>query len=95
MKTLFVTSLACAFVSLLTVISFSAITIIPGPWAESFRTDAMLVAGAFFAAWLSLALGVRGRRRAVLRPAPPQWLTWLLVFLSVIYFLAILFSVIA
>ena len=89
MKALFVTSLICALMSLLAVLGFSAMTIVPGPGAGSWRSQMMLVAGAFFVGWLCLALWAR-RRPA----SPPQWLRRSLVVVGVVYVLGVLLFVV-
>lgn len=79
--------------SLLVILVFSAMTIVPRPGAESFRGQMMLAAGGFFVAWLGLALWVRARQRAPGRSSLPKWLTRLLVFGGVVYLLAVFFCV--
>jgi drug/metabolite transporter (DMT)-like permease len=87
MRTVFVISLACALMSLLAILGLSAMTIVPGPGAQSDRARMMLFAGSFMLAWICLAFWVRARRRAAAQPPPPQWLRRLLAGLGVAYLL--------
>ena len=80
--------------SLLAVLGSSAMTIVPRPGAESARDQMMLVAGAFFVAWLCVAFWVRMRQRAASQPVLPHWLRWLLMFVGVVYLLAVFLLVI-
>ncbi|MES2921198.1 MAG: hypothetical protein V4819_06620 [Verrucomicrobiota bacterium] len=91
MKLLFVTSLVCALLSLLAVLGFSAMTIVPRPGAESLRGQMMLVAGVFLVGWLCLATWVRPHRRTA---SPPQWLIGLLIFVGIDYALGVFFFVV-
>ena len=93
-RTLFVMSLVCALMSLPAIFGVSAIDFVPGPGGEKARMQMMLFAGAFVAAWLCLAFWVRARQRAASRPSPPQWLTRLLICVSVVYLLGVLCCVI-
>ena len=94
MKTLFVMSLVCALMSFLAVFGFSAMTVVPRPGAESARALMMLVAGVFVVVWLCLAIWARARQRAASQSSPPQWLTRLLIGVSVVYCLGIFFLVV-
>jgi hypothetical protein len=47
LKTFFITSLVCGVMSLLAVLDFSAMTVVPRPGTESLRGQMMLVAAAF------------------------------------------------
>lgn len=80
--------------SLLAVLGSSAMTIVPRPGPESARDQMMLVAGAFFVAWLCVAFWVRMRQRAASQSVPPHWLRWLLMFVGVVYLLAVFLLVI-
>ena len=91
MKTLFVTSLVCALMSLLAVLGLSAMTIVPRPGAERLQGQMMLAAGAFLVGWLCLAFWVRPRQRTA---SPPQWLRGLLIFVGIVYTLCVLLFVI-
>jgi hypothetical protein len=87
MRAVFVISMTCAFMSLLAVFALSAMTIAPRPDGESFRACMMLVAGAFFVAWLCLAFWIRARQRASALAPPPKWLSRLLVSVGIVYLL--------
>ena len=89
MRALLIISLVCALMSLLAVLEFSAMTIVPSPRAESERRMMMLVAGAFFIGWLCLAFWVRARQRT-----PIQLFGRLLIFVGIIFVLGVLFFVI-
>ena len=89
MKALFITSLICALMSLLAILGFSAMTIVPGPGAESWRSQMLVVAGAFFIGWLCLAFWTR-RRTA----SPPPWLRRSLVVVGIVYMLGVLLFVV-
>ena len=91
MKALFITSLICVLMSLLAIFGFSAMTIVPSPGAESWRSQMMLVAGAIFVGWLCLAFWARPRQRTA---SPPQWLSRSLVVVGVIYVLGVLLFVV-
>jgi uncharacterized membrane protein YhdT len=90
-KTLFITSLVCAVMSLLAVLAFSAMTIVPRPGAESLRRQMMLVASAFLVGWLCLAFWMRPRQPPT---SPPQWLRASLIFVGIVYVLGVLSFVI-
>jgi predicted Kef-type K+ transport protein len=79
--------------SLVAIIGVSAMTIVPGRGAETFRFGMMFILGAFFAGWLVLALWARSRLRAAPESLPPQWLRRLLVFVSIVYLLGSFFFV--
>jgi predicted membrane channel-forming protein YqfA (hemolysin III family) len=89
MKTLFTLSLACALASLLAIIGFSAMTVVPRGDAEGFRSLMLFLAGGFCVGWLGLAFWTRTQQRATSRTPPPQWLIRLLVFVGVVYLLGI------
>lgn len=91
MKSLFVTSLSSAILSLLAILTLSAMTVVPTPGAESWRTRMMLLVLAFFIGWLCVAVWARPGRQAVL---PPKWLRRALVVLGATYSLWILFAVV-
>jgi len=93
-RVVFLISLACALMSLLTVFCLSAMSIVPRPGSENFRTQMILVAGACFVAWLCVALWVRARHRAVPQSPPPRWLLRLLVGVGVLYLLGVFLLVI-
>lgn len=95
MRTLYFMSLVSAIMSLVCAIGFSAITIAPGPGAEAGRARLVLLAVAFFVAWLCLALWVRIRKRSGSPPALPKWVETPLILVSFLYCLVVLFSVIA
>jgi hypothetical protein len=78
--------------SLIAILGISAMTVVPGSGAESWRSQMILVAGIFFIGWLCLTFWARPRERVV---SPPQWLRGLFVLAGVIYMLGILFFVIA
>ena len=94
MRALFIMSVVCALMSLLAILGFSVMTVVPRPGAESWRSQMMFVAGIFVVAWLCLAFWVRARQRATSQPLPPQWLRRLLVCISVVYSLGVFFLVI-
>ena len=87
-------SLICVAMSLLALLGFSAITIVPHPEAESIRAQTMTVAGVFAVAWLGVAFWARPRRGAVAQSLPPQWLRRSLVVAGVVYVLGVFFLVI-
>lgn len=91
MKTLFITSLMCAAMSLLAVLGFSSMTLVPGPGTEDWRSQMMFVGGAFFVGWLYLAIWARAGERTA---SPPAWLRRLLVTIGVVYALGIALFVI-
>jgi hypothetical protein len=92
MKATFAMSLVSALLSLLAVLGLSAMTIVPGAGAESFRATTMIVVGVFFVAWLSVAFWARPRQRTESGAIIPRWLSRLLVVVSAVYsFLIILF----
>ena len=93
MRPLFITSLVCAAISLLALIGFSAMTIVPRPGAESARTQMMMVAGLFAVAWFGVAFWARPRQSGV-ASLPPQWLRRLLVGVGIAYLLVVFFCVI-
>lgn len=64
MKTPLAVSLACAAASLLALLSASAMTIVPGPGAETERLFAQAFLAVCMFAWLALALWMALRRRA-------------------------------
>jgi hypothetical protein len=78
--------------SFLAVLGFSAMSIVPHPGAESWRGQMMLIAGAFLVGWLSFAFWARARQQRM--ASPPQWLSRLLVFVGVVYAVAIFFFMI-
>jgi hypothetical protein len=90
MKTIFITSLISALMSLLAIFGLSAMTIVPRHGAESWRSQMMLVAGVFLVGWLCVAFWMRPRQRPAL---PPRWLRGLLVIVGIVYMLGILFFV--
>ena len=85
MKTLVVTSLISAAVSLLAILALSAMTIAPGAGAGVSRTRMMFLAGAFLLAWLDVALWAQRRGRADRQGPPAQWLGRVLVAVGVVY----------
>jgi hypothetical protein len=72
--------------SLLAVLGFSSITLVPGLGAESWRTQMMFAGGAFFVGWLYLAIWARARERIA---STPPWLSRLWVIVGVLYALGI------
>jgi signal transduction histidine kinase len=90
LKAIFITSLVSSLTSLAAIFALSAMTIVPRVWAESRRSYLMLVTGAFFVAWLSLAFWARPRASTV---SIPRWLRGLLIFTGIVYVLGVLFCV--
>jgi len=90
MRPVFVVSLASMFVSLLAILAFSAITLVPGPGVENARTAVITVAGVFAFAWFAVALWARRRENAALHSLPPNWLRRLLLGFGVAYALGVL-----
>ncbi|HWB59201.1 MAG TPA: hypothetical protein VG733_06905 [Chthoniobacteraceae bacterium] len=88
LKGLFVVALACAGASLLAIVAWFLITIVPGPGAESWRIESMALDGVLAAAWLGIAFWAR----RPLGKSPPPWLTWLLTMVGFIYLLYIIFG---
>lgn len=93
MKPLFAMSLVCALMSLLAVVSLSAMSIVPRPGVETERMLMMLAAGIFAIAWLWLAVWIRVRQHAGSQ-SPPDGLRRFLLCVSIVYFLGILLIVI-
>jgi len=93
MKTLFTLSLVSALLSLLALLAWSAMTIVPRPGAESFRTTTMLAIGGFLVVWVSVALTTRPRQTRNSHRLP-IWLGRLLIAANVVYSLVIILFVI-
>jgi hypothetical protein len=89
MKAAFITSLVSALMSLVAILGFSAMTVIP--LAESWRGHMMLVSGVFCLVWLSLAFWLRPRPSLT---SLPRWVRGLLVLAGVVYVLGVLLFVI-
>jgi hypothetical protein len=85
MRALFIMPLICALMSLLAIFELSAVTIVPGAEAGSFRKYMIFAAGAFCVAWLCLAFWLHARSQTSL----PTWFTRLLVVVSIFYVLAV------
>jgi hypothetical protein len=94
MKTGFAMSLVSAALSLAAVLGFSAISIVPRPGAETYRTAAMGVSSMFFLAWLVVAFWARTRQRAEAAPVP-RWLRGFLLVVSAVYSLGLIFGILA
>lgn len=94
MKTHFFMSLACAGMSFLAILGLSAMTVVPGPEAESTVNQMMLIAGAFMVAWLCLASWLHSRIRVASTSPLPRWLSRLLVCVGIVYLLGIFLFVI-
>ena len=88
MKAIFITSLICALMSLLAVVDFSAMTILPGSGAESWHGQMMFAASVFFVGWLCLASWARRRTGT-----PPNWLRRSLAVVGVVYVFGVLLFV--
>ena len=89
MKPLFVMSLVCALMSLLAVVSLSAMSIVPRHGVENERMLMMLAAGIFGVAWLCFAVWIRVRQHAGSQ-SPSQRLRRFLLCVSIVYSLGIL-----
>ena len=82
MRTLFITSLMCAAMTLLAILGVSSMTLVPGPGTESGRSQMLFVGGVFFAGWLYLAIRARAGERT---GSPPVWVRRLLVAIGIVY----------
>jgi len=87
MKAIFIMALVCVLMSVLALIGVSAMTIVPGPGAESFRDRISLAAGVSLIVWLGVALWAGVRQGAVTESSPPRWVRRLLLVFSIVYLL--------
>jgi uncharacterized membrane protein YhdT len=78
-KSLFITSLFCAFISLLALVGLSAMT--TAPQAHSFRDEMVLATGLFFVGWVFVAFLSRPRQHKSF----PQWLERALIVAGIVY----------
>lgn len=88
-------SLVSAFLSLAAAVGMSAMTVVPRPGAERFRTMGITVTTSLFFAWLLVALWARTRHRMVTTLPVPDWLRRGLIVLNALYSLGIVFGVLA
>lgn len=80
MKAAFITSLLSALTSVIAIVSYSAITVVPG--GENWLAAEMAISTAFFLIWILLAFWLRPRPKLVLLP---RWAQRLVVSTGVVY----------
>lgn len=91
MKAIFVTSLVCSFASLIGLLGFWIMDIVPSPGSEAWRLKMMLVATAFLLGWLGLGMWARGQSHRPAGPtALPSWLRGIVVVAGALYVLVVL-----
>ncbi len=95
MRAVFSMSLVSALLSLLAILTLSAITSVPRPGTETFRAAAMSVGAIFFFVWLAVMLWARKRWRAEASDPVPIWLRRGLLGVSAVYCLVILLGILA
>ena len=88
MKSLFLMSLVCATAGLLAMVSLSAVTVVPRPGAELSRSWLMMLVSVLLVGWIALAIWASWRWRKARQSLPPLWLRGMLIFVGVVYLLA-------